>query len=167
MIRFKFVPTFEDYWAFNRRILFRSSRKLIWIAGLLMALFVIMPFMATPGQNKGVIDIYLGGSPLLILPAILAWMFYATYRGAKKRWELAEELRSEVEFEIGPEGVQVRREGGNGYLEWRNFVSAELTKGWFTLTTAQKSRHFFPESAVPDSAALRELLKEKIADARV
>jgi len=168
MIRFKYTPSFESFWRLNRRLLIARIRFLIGMAAVLLILWIAMPLLANqPGQTKTALQLYGMTSPLLILPALMTWVYVLAYLGAKKRWTSSEEVRSEREYEIGEEGIQVRGDGVNGFMEWRHLVGAEFSKGWFTIRTSQQLFHYFPEAAVPDSAALRQLLKQKIPKARL
>lgn len=168
MIRFKYTPSFESFWRLNRRLLIARIRFLVGIAAVLLILWITMPLLANqPGQTKTALQIYVMTSPLLFLPAVVTLVYVLTYVGTKKRWSSSEEVRSEREYEIGEEGIQIRGDGVNGFMEWRHFVGADLSKGWITIRTSQQLFHYFPEAAVPDSAALRQLLKQKIPKARI
>ena len=165
MIQFRYQPTLRDYLAFHRHILGRRLRTLTIIAGCLLALYLAVPFLAQRTEaSQNVWGMYLSVSPLLILPALVAFIVVVTSVAARKRWKAAEELRIEREYQIDDVGVRVAGSSFAGFLEWKHFTDAEILKGYFILKTAQNQYHFFPASVVPDTETLSSLLAAKVSN---
>lgn len=163
MIKFRFTPQFRDYWRLNLHYVTGMTRRLHWFAGAMFFLYLFSPWLASlPGRERTAVQSYVLFLPLLALPAILAFMVVATFAAAKKRWRSADELRTGRDYEITEEGIQIRGDGVSGFLEWRHFSSAEFSKGWFFLKTAQNAFHYFPATVVPDVSALVSLVERKI-----
>lgn len=164
MIRFRYQPTFEDWFALNRIVVFRQLRFLIGLAIVLLALFLIYPFaLAAVGQDEGgVLGAYQKSLAMLFIPGLTCFLLLATYFGVRKRWRTAEEIREEREYVLDEDGVRVTGSSLAGFLEWRHFTHAELKKGLFLLKTAQNQFHYFPVAVVPDKDALNALLARKV-----
>jgi hypothetical protein len=145
MIRFRYHPTFEDYAALNSFAFWRPLRSLVFIAGALLALFLIQPFML-PGTDheKSAWQIYQSSMALLILPGIVCFLFIVTYRAMRKRWNAAEELRVDLEYEVDDAGIRVASESFSSSLDWRHITQAEQQGKFFFLRTAQNQFYFFP-----------------------
>jgi hypothetical protein len=161
MIQFKYQPTLRDYQLLNRRVLVRQFSKLFWFAGALLAIFLILPFLPlTSRSGHTVVQIYVSGLALLILPAIIALAFVSTYFAAKRRWRDASEIRSERLFEIDEKGMRVTGDKFSGFMEWSHFRSVDFSYGLVFIRTAQNQFHFFPERLVDDRTMLRNLLQK-------
>lgn len=168
MIRFKHTPKFSEFWALNRAVVLKQMGILKWFAGLLLIAFVTLPWQpAFKHQGKSVWEIYAGSLAVLILPAILAFMFVSAYWAARKRWDSSLEVRCTREYEIGPNGIQIRGDGIDGFMEWKHTTKAECINGLFVITTGQRLVYYFPITAVPDGVVLRALLRERIPAAKV
>jgi hypothetical protein len=165
MIRFRYQPTFEDWFALNRIVGFRQFWFLIGLSLLMIALFILYPFalMAAGHHEVGVLEAYGQSVGLLLVPMVLCFLSIPTYLGIRKRWRNAGELREAREYEIDDNGVRVTGETLSGFLEWRHFTRASLTNGYFVLGTAQKQFHYFPATVVPDRQALSDLLARKVS----
>jgi len=167
-MRIVYSPTFSDYWSLNSYVLFKQFRIVALFAGALLVLFLIFPMLPyTAHQNHDLLERYRASSGLLILPGIIAFIFAATYWGAKKRWAAAQELREEREYIFDDSGISVKTKTANSFTNWEIFTEAVVTKKFIFLSTAQRQFHYFPILAVPDLPRLRELLKEKVARVNV
>jgi hypothetical protein len=101
MIRFRYQPTFKDYVALNRFVMWRQLRYLIIIAGLLVVLFALLPVtLGSLGSSRSTWEIYRSSLTVLILPGIVMFLLISTYFAVRKRWNAAEELRIDREYEI-------------------------------------------------------------------
>lgn len=168
MIRFIYTPNFQEFWVLNRTMALKQIGILKWFAGILLVSYAFLPWMPNFNhEGKTLFEIYTGALMVLILPGLLVFIMLITYWTAKKRWNLSSELRCKKEYEIGPDGIQIRGDGLNGFLDWKHFTKAECIKGLFVITTTQGAIHYFPESIVPDCAALRVLLRQHISGAKL
>jgi hypothetical protein len=165
MIRFRYQPTFKDWFTFNRIVGFRHFRFLIGLSLLLLILFLLYPFalMVTGHDEVGIMGGYRQSVGLLVIPVVVCFLLIATYLAVRKRWRAAEEVREARDYEIDENGVRVTGITLSGFLEWRHFTRAELKKGYFLLKTAQNQFHYFPAAVVPDQQALGDLLARKVA----
>jgi hypothetical protein len=164
MIRFRFQPTFQDWFALNRILVIRQFRFLIGLSTFILALYVVYPFLLqSMGHDEGgIIGAYRKSLPALFIPGLVTLILIGTYVGVRKRWRAAEELREVRDYEIDESGVRVTGSSLSGFLDWRHFTHAELKRGYFMLRTAQNQFHYFPASVVPDQHALNELLAKKV-----
>jgi hypothetical protein len=169
MIRFRYQPTFEDWFALNRMVVLRQFRFLVWLALVLLALFLIYPFMWQALGHRlegGVLGVYRNNLGLLFIPGLTCFLLVATYFGVRKRWMTADEIREAREYVFDDSGVRVNGASQSSYLEWRHFKHAELKRGYFILKTAQNQYHYFPASVVSDAAKLHELVASKVSARR-
>ena len=166
MIRFRYQPTFEDWFAVNRIVGLRYFWLLIGPSLLVIALFILYPFaLMTAGHHEiGILEGYRQSLGMLLVPAVLCFLLIATYLGIRKRGRDAEELREAREYEIDDNGVRVTGETLSGFLEWRHFTRASLKNGYFVMGTVQKQFHYFPAAVVPDQQALSDLLARKVSE---
>ncbi|MEO6993018.1 MAG: hypothetical protein ABI273_05290 [Lacunisphaera sp.] len=165
MIRFRFQPTFEDYSALNRFVIWRQLRYLIVIAGMLVVLFALQPVtLGSMGGSRSASEVYRSSLGILILPGLVTFLLIVSYIAVRKGWNAAEELRIEREYEIDDIGVRVTGSSLSGFLEWRHFIKADRQSGYYFIKTAQSQFHYFPELVVPDQQALNELIARKMLE---
>lgn len=165
MIRFRYQPTFKDYVALNRFVMWRQLRYLIIIAGLLVVLFALLPVtLGSLGSSRSTWEIYRSSLTVLILPGLVMFLLISTYFAVRKRWNAAEELRIDREYEIDDTGVRVTGTSLSGFMEWRHFTQADRQGGFYFLKTAQNQFYYFPESIVPDREALNELIAGRVLE---
>jgi len=165
MIRFRYQPTFKDWFALNRIVGFRHFRFAIALSLFLITGFLVYPLaLIVTGHNEGgIMEGYRQSAGLLLFPAVVCFLLIATHLAVRKRWRAAEELREAREYEIDETGVRFTGGTLSGFLEWRHFTRADLKKGYFLLRTAQNQFHYFPAEVVPDQQALSDLLARKVS----
>jgi len=164
MIKFRYAPTFKDYLALNRLVVFGRLRSLMVIAAVLCVLFLVQPFVNIGSDHdRGVWEVYRSSLALLILPGLVGVLVGVTFVAARKRWKTAEELRVEREYEIDETGVRVNSPTVAGFLDWRHIVEAKQQGGYFLLRTAQFQYYYFPAAVVPDRRELVRLIAGKVA----
>lgn len=162
-MRFTYTPSFSDFWVY---VLHRQLRVVIWIAVMLSALFFISPFLDLSSHPRSASETYLSNLGILILPAIVALAFPASYWAAKKRWAAAEELREEREYVIDEAGVRFRSKSVESAIEWKIVKEATMTGRFVYLMTAQRQFHYFPLTVVPNLDELRDLLRAKVGEVK-
>ena len=86
MIRFRYRPTFDDWFALNRILALRQLRFLIGLAGALLGLFLIHPFaLEAVGRNEGgILQTYRNSLAVLFIPGLTGFLLLATYRAVRK-----------------------------------------------------------------------------------
>lgn len=164
MIKFRYQPTFANFWMLNRRHLMvklRLRMLLPFAVGLLL-IFCFSPWVLPRSAEMNPLERYLASWPLLILPMLVGFMLGSVYSAAKKRWNEAEEVRGDKHYEVSDEGIRMEGSGVNGALEWRHVAGLEYEKGWIFITTQQGVYYYFPLTAVTNSGELIELLDRKI-----
>lgn len=163
-MRIVYSPTFPDYWSLNVHVLRKRFRAIILIAAVLLGLFLIFPLMPNPaGEERGLMEIYIGCLGLLVLPGIVGFTFAMTYLATKKRWLSAWELREKREYDFDDAGIRVKSESMDSFTDWKIFTESVVTKKFVLLATAQQQFHYFTVAAVPDLPRLQELLEAKIS----
>ncbi len=166
-MRFTYKPTFSDYWSLNYCVAMRQTKALGLMAAILLALYLASPLVPYSSQSKVKgLALYSAHSPLLILPGIVAFIFATSYFGVKKRWKEATELREEREFLFEEKGLRVKTKSTEGFMDWALFQEANVNSKLMYLMTAQRVFQYFPLSVVPDVAALKAFLSQKIPGAK-
>jgi len=169
MIRFRFTPSYADFVALNRLFGFRQSRSLIGTSILLLVAFIAEPFIlyGLGHEDEGSVwRTYLTSLPVLILPALTNLLYIFNRVNVRRRWNAAEELRCDLEYEITHEGGRVRGESLEGFLQWKHLKQVIVKGGYIVLKTAQNQLYYFPETAVPDSKALLEFVRNHVPDSK-
>lgn len=163
-MNFTHTPKFADYWMLNKRHLLkiRGVKILIPMAICFLIYFLLSPVISNQYSSKSTIDSYLSSWPFLILPIVIFYLPFTTYRAAKKRWGNTAELRCEKRYEIFDSGMRITGEGFDSSIEWQYFKSVEISRGWIFIVTYQGVYYYFPVSVIPEPEKLFTLLKTKV-----
>lgn len=168
MIEFRYRPSFEDYWLFNRWNLLRSFKLIIPFAVLSLLAFLFAPLvLRSPPANKTVFEVYQQAWVLLILPGIVVLTFALTRQAAKKSWKATGSLREEREYLFDEDGLQVVGGSYSGRAEWKNFIHAESYKGIILLQVSLRQFHYFNAASLPSQEEFFELVSRKLPAARI
>lgn len=163
-MRIDYIPTFSDYWAFNRYAIKRQFSLLVYLPILLLVLYLVQPLLSHRlGQNLSALEVYRQNLKSLIWPGIFGLVFIMSYVGARQRWSKLKELRDPKVYEIDNEGLKVSSESFTASAEWSLINEAHFTPKFVFLMSGQNQYYFFPVSTVPDMEQLRSLVSGKVA----
>lgn len=163
MIRFHYEPTFKEFWALNRYVLFRGYRALLIPFGIiLLVVFITSPFVHQPNETKETMEIYRSNLPMLILPGLLVFLTVVQYWSARKRWNGAKQVRAARDYVIDDNGIHVSGDGFAGNMEWAYLKSADFKAGLLFLKSDPNLFYYFPPSIVPNKKTLIDLVSNKV-----
>ena len=162
MIRFHYNPSFKDYVALNRHVIWPRFRMPAIFLGLFFTAYCFHPLaLRMLGRRDASSDEPLSGAPLFIGPVVVLMIAHFWRSNMKKSWDRASELRAERDYEISEKGINVVGPSFSGFIEWQYIERAERTGGYFFLKTYQNLYYYFPESAIAEPQSLIELLATK------
>ena len=162
-MRFSYQPTFRDYLALSRHVLWAQLKVAMILAGVLTLGALIQPFaawyMAVQRNPEARVEIGLMNVAVPLLALLFASSIYVSI---KKRWNKVEALRAAVDYEFEELGLSTRSGLNRNFLEWRQFAYAEVTKHHVLLKTIPGVYFNFPKSVIPDREELLRFLAGKI-----
>jgi hypothetical protein len=160
-MKIKYQPTFSDYWALNIHSLRKQFGGISILAILMVGVFPFSSFFVR-SENGSVLDSYIRGAGILILPGIVCFTVVATFLAAKKRWVTSKELNETKEYDITDDRIRLISESADISLVWSIFKEAEITADWVYLSTAQNQYHYFPVKSVPEIEEVKRILRANI-----
>ncbi len=166
MIRFKYTPSFADYWLFNRWALMRVFRKILPFAALSLLVYLCAPWWFKKLQFATPVEAYQHTWFLLFLPAFVLVVYLLSYRAARKAWKTSGPLREERECTFDEAGVQIQGGSYEGRSDWQNFTHAWRYKGLVLIESGQRQFHYFAVSCLPSPEAFFELVSRKVPKAK-
>ena len=164
-IRFRYKPSFADFWLFNRWALMRGFRKLLPFAALSLGVYLLSPWWFKKLQFATPVEAYLHTWFLLFLPAFILVVSLVSYRVAKKTWKKSGLFQEEREYAFDEDGVQIQGGSFEGRSDWQNFTHAGQYKGLVLIQNGQQQFHYFPLSCLPSPEAFFELVSRKVPQA--
>lgn len=164
-IRFRYKPSFADFWLFNRWNVIRVFKNIVPFAALSLVAFLCAPHWVRLIQFATPVEAYLQAWFLLLLPAFILLIYLLTYQGARKAWRTPGPLQEEHEYTFDEAGIQIQSSSYEGRSDWQNFTHAGQYKGLVLIQSGQRQFHYFPISCVPSPEAFFELVSRKVPKA--
>lgn len=167
--RFEFTPTYAQYLQFLRYTARRQARWLRPFAVVALISFIfapLLPFVDSPTVAAKyqfcLKALILPGVVFLIVPLIVSF-------SAKKRWNMAAELRAPKSYEFSDAGLSVAGDTFQGFTKWENIVRVETTGSLILLYSAQSGAYLIPAESFGGSEqveSFKEFLRKHVLDCK-
>ena len=166
-LRFVYSPTFSDYWAFNLHVLCRQYWFLLPFAGLSLVVYFLAQTILRVPEGDGIFNRLSAYSGALVLPGIVLFTLLATYWSARVRWNTAQELREDREYQIHEAGIHVHARSFQAVVDWVLIKDAAITSRFVYLRTGQRQYYYFPVAVVPNLEQLTIMLRSNVKSVKV
>jgi hypothetical protein len=167
-IRIATTPTFGGYLRFAMWMGLRQIRFLVPFAIFAFIAFLLAPVV--PFEQQGAVARYRASLGVLILPGIVFVLLpLSIYCGARKRWQIAAELRAPRTYVFSDAGIDIAADTFNSQVAWTHVVTAYKSRDQILLGTGQKQFYLVPVEGFESReqfARFLELVKSKIAHCR-